>query len=195
MQQKALDDYIIDVLKQIERPDIDSAALLERIKKALNAKPEEKIRIKLSESAQLLEEYHSVKTKMLNADLRTISEFEIEYDAKWKNTVCARYVLECIESSKDKIQRMRTKWIEKNVTDVLSNIDSLSITQCIQWQKIVSEVPEYLTESDLSLISSLSVKIAEIIKSQRINGVVEMFNTLTDEEKSECLHILIGKQS
>ena len=90
---------------------------------------------------------------------------------------------------------MRTKWIEKNVTDVLSNINSLSVTQCIQWQKIVSEVPEYLTESDLNLISSLSVKIAEIIKSQRINGVVEMFNTLTDEEKSECLHILIGRQS
>ena len=175
--------------------DIDSAALLERIKKALNAKPEEKIRIKLSESAQLLEEYHSVKTKMLNADLRTISELEIEYDAKWKNTVCAGYVSECIESSKNKIQRMRTKWIEKNVTDVLSNINSLSVTQCIQWQKIVSEVPEYLTESDLNLISSLSVKIAEIIKSQRINGVVEMFNTLTDEEKSECLHILIGRQS
>ncbi len=195
LQQKALDDYITDVLKQIKRPDIDSAALLERIKKALNAKPEEKIRIKLSESAQLLEEYHSVKTKMLNADLRTISELEIEYDAKWKNTVCAGYVSECIESSKNKIQRMRTKWIEKNVTDVLSNIDSLSVTQCIQWQKIVSEVPEYLTESDLNLISSLSVKIAEIIKSQRINGVVEMFNTLTDEEKSECLHILIGRQS
>ena len=195
MQQKALDNYIIDVLKQIERPDIDSAALLERIKKALNAKPEEKIRIKLSESAQLLEEYHSVKTKMLNADLRTISELEIEYNAKWKNTVCAEYVLECIESYKNKIQRMRTRWIEKNVNDVLSGIDSLSVTQCIQWQKIVSEVPEYLTESDLSLISSLSVKIAEIIKSQRINGVVEMFNTLTDEEKSECLHILIGKQS
>ena len=73
-------------MKQIERPDIDSAALLERIKKALNAKPEEKIRIKLSESAQLLEEYHSVKTKMLNADLRTISELEIEYGIVHKLT-------------------------------------------------------------------------------------------------------------
>ena len=60
----------------------------------------------------------------------------------------------------------------------------------IQWQGVTSELPYYLNDEDLVQVTDLAASVTEKIKSQRINGVIEMFSALTDEEKQECLRRL-----
>ena len=69
----------------------------------------------------------------------------------------------------------------------------MSVAQCLKWQSTVSELPDYLEEEDLHEVIALSDVVTEKIKSQRIQGVVEMFNSLSIDEQRECLIILNRK--
>ena len=70
------------------------------------------------------------------------------------------------------------------------SIDSMTVAQCLKWQSTVSELPDYLEESELDELTDLTKLITEKIKSQRIQGVIEMFNSLSGDEKTECLKLL-----
>ena len=66
----------------------------------------------------------------------------------------------------------------------------MTVSQCVQWQGSMSELPEFLTEMDLEEITALSSLITEKIKTQKINGIIELYAALSVEEKSECLRRL-----
>ena len=66
----------------------------------------------------------------------------------------------------------------------------MTISQCVQWQGIISELPAFLTGKDLEDITNLSFIVTEKIKAQKINGIIELYAALSAEEKSECLHKL-----
>ena len=68
----------------------------------------------------------------------------------------------------------------------------MTVAQCIQWQTGTSNLPDYLTAPDLEEVSGLSVEIAKRIKVHRINGVVDMFQTLSEDERKECLQRLLS---
>lgn len=71
----------------------------------------------------------------------------------------------------------------------------MTISQCVQWQSTKSELPDFLTDHDFEEIHALSILVTEKIKTQRINGVVEMFAALSKEEQWECLRQLQGLTS
>lgn len=104
--------------------------------------------------------------------------------------MCDRYIKELIQSVKDTIEASRRQWMQKNVSIVQQNLGLLTVAQCIQWQSVTSELPYYLNDEDLAQVSALAASVTEKIKLQRINGVIEMFSALTDEEKQECLRLL-----
>ena len=66
----------------------------------------------------------------------------------------------------------------------------MTVSQCVQWQGTMTELPEFLTEKDLEDITMLSSAITEKIKTQKINGIIELYAALSVEEKSECLRRL-----
>jgi hypothetical protein len=126
----------------------------------------------------------------MNIDSNNISELETDYINRWKGTLCDNYMLFLIKSVKTKLSNRRDEWMRKNVIGVYTSIDTMTTAQCVKWQAIVSELPEFLEESDLAEITKLSETVREKIKSQRIQGVVEMFNALSNDEKIECLRII-----
>ena len=72
-------------------------------------------------------------------------------------------------------------------------MDSLTVPQCVQWQTAVSVLPDYLTNADLEDVARLSLEISKRIKLHRINGVVDMFNALSEEERKECLQRILSQ--
>ena len=78
-----------------------------------------------------------------------------------------------------------------------SDIDNFSLTvpQCIQWQTAVSVLPDYLTDKDLEDVANLSSEISNRIKLHRINGVVDMFIALSEEEQKDCLQRILEQMN
>lgn len=189
-QKSQLDKQIQQILKEIEEPTESYALLSEHISKAIRLNPDEKTVIALTSTLNLIEEFIKVKKSIIQADNSIIESLEEEYNNKWKGTVCDRYMTEYILSLKDIQAQKRNEWLRKNIQNIRDSIETMTVSQCVQWQGTMTELPEFLTENDLEVITLLSSAITEKIKTQKINGIIEMFVALTAEEKTECLRRL-----
>lgn len=186
-QKDELDKTVSSVLNEIKNPKIDETSMTERINKAISLLPDEETLLELQKAKQLLDEYLHIKTSYATKE---ISEIELDYKEKWQGTVCDVYVLNFIKILKDNIALKRNEWMRRNIIDIRKNIDSMTVAQCLKWQSTVSELPDYLEESELDELTALTQLITEKIKSQKIQGVIEMFNSLSGDEKTECLKLL-----
>ena len=185
-----LDKQIQQIVKEIEAPTESYTLLSEHITKAIRLNPDEKIVINLTNSLNLIEEFKKVRASIIQADNSIIESLEDEYNKKWKGTVCDRYMTEYITSLKGIQAQKRNEWLRKNVQSIRDSINTMTVSQCVQWQGSMSELPEFLTEMDLEEITALSSLITEKIKTQKINGIIELYAALSVEEKSECLRRL-----
>ena len=189
-QKVRLDKQIQQILKEIEEPTESDTLLSEHITKAIRFSPNEKTVIILTNALNLIEEFNKVRKSIIQADNSIIEGLEEEYNSKWKGTVCDRYMTEYISSLKGIQAQKRNEWLRKNVQSVRDSIDTMTVSQCVQWQGTMLELPEFLTDSDLADITKLSSMITEKIKTQKINGILELYAALSAEEKSECLRRL-----
>lgn len=131
-----------------------------------------------------------LRKSIIQADNSIIEGLEKEYNSKWKGTVCDRYMIEYITSLKGIQSQKRNEWLRKNIQSVRDSLGTMTVSQCVQWQNTKAELPDFLTDEDMEEINALSILITEKIKTQKINGVVEMFTALSEEEKQECLRRL-----
>ena len=189
-QKSQLDKQIQQILKEIEEPTESYALLSEHISKAIRLNPDEKTVIALTNTLNLVEEFIKVKKSIIQADNSIIESLEEEYNNKWKGTVCDRYMTEYILSLKDIQAQKRNEWLRKNIQNIRDSIETMTVSQCVQWQGTMTELPDFLTEKDLEDITMLSSAITEKIKTQKINGIIELYAALSVEEKSECLRRL-----
>ena len=186
-------DAVIDrTLAEIQSPTLDPAALSEQLRKSISLMPDEETIVALKKAMLLIDEFHALKSRYSDVTPSVISELENELLTKWKGTVCEGYVQESILTKKKLLDDRRTGWMRKNVSDVIIRIDTMTVAQCIQWQTATSNLPDYLTADDLKKVSGLSEEISKRIKAHRINGVVDMFQALSEDEKKECLHRLLS---
>ena len=181
---------IQQILQQLKEPTESSSLLSEHIAKSIRLNPDEETVIALKNAQNLIEEYNNIRSGIVQADNSVIEKLETDYNEKWKGTVCDKYMLEYITSLKRGISQKRSEWLRKNLLSVKESIGTMTVSQCVKWQGTMSELPEFLTENDLKELNDLSVLITEKIKMQKINGVVEMFAALSEEEKQECLRRL-----
>lgn len=189
-QKAQLHKQIQQVLYEIKEPTESLAILSEHIAKAIRLNPDEKSVLSLTNAQNLIEEFNRVRASVVQADNSIIEGLEEEYYSKWKDTVCDRYMSEYLTSLRDIQAQKRTEWLRKNVQNIKDSISTMTVYQCVQWQSTKSELPDFLTTEDLEEINTLSVLVTEKIKTQKINGVVELFTALSEEEKRECLRRL-----
>ena len=189
-QKTALNSQIKKILNEIDAPSESASLLSEHIAKSIRLNPDEKTLIKLTNAQTLLEEFNKLKSTIVERDNSTIERLENDYKSKWKGSVCDKYMSEFIESLKVAQSQKRNDWLRKNVSNIKVTVETMTIPQCVQWQNSMLDLPEFLTQSDLEEINDLSVRITEKIKTQKINGVIEMFASLSSEERKECLRRL-----
>ena len=191
-QKERLNKQIQHILKEIKEPTESYTLLSEHIVKAIRLNPDEKTVITLTGALNLIEEFDKVRKSIIQADNSSIEDLEAEYNSKWKDTVCDRYMTEYIASLKGIQAQKRNEWLRKNVQSVRDSIETMTVSQCVQWQGTMSELPEFLTDNDLADITNLSLMITEKIKTQKINGILELYVALSAEERAECLRRLQG---
>lgn len=121
---------------------------------------------------------------------QSINKMKLEYETRWKNTVCDRFMKDKISEAEQTLERMRSSWMNRYVYSVVLRLSEMSLEQCQQWKTSVGELPDYLSEDNLKEFSQLTEQITEKLKAYKINGVVELFKSLTSEEQKRCLEIL-----
>ncbi len=191
-QKTHLENQIKEVLSQIQAPNKNELVLSEHIAKSISLNPDEATVITLKNAQNLIQEFNKVKANVIQVDNSVIESLEEEYNSKWKGTVCDRYMAEYIEALKESQAQKRREWLRKNVLNIRETIETMTVSQCVQWQNTKSDLPDFLTDDDLEQINILSDLITEKVKKQKINGVVEMFTALSKEEQQECLQQLQG---
>lgn len=122
----------------------------------------------------------------------TLEQLKNEYDNRWKFTVCASTCNKLIQLLEDKQASERLEWIESNITQVNSSVGNMSAQDCIRWKNSYTEIPVFLNKNDIERLNQLADKIDERLKSLKIQGVVSLFNELSESEKKECLKILMN---
>lgn len=189
-QKAKLNNQIQQILKEIEEPSESSSILSEHIAKSIRLNPDESIIVTLTNAQHFIEEFYRVKASIVQVDNSIIESLEEDYNNKWKCTVCDRYMVEYIASLKNIQSQKRNEWLRKNVLSVRESIETMTVSQCVQWQSSKTELPDFLTKKDLEEINALSVLVTEKIKTQKINGVIELFTALSSDEQKECLRQL-----
>lgn len=182
-----LNDLLQQTLNEINEPTDNSSHLLESITKLIRLCPDENTVITLKNAQRLIEEFNRVKANVIQINNSTIESLIEDYNSKWKGTVCDKYMSAYITSLKAIQTNKRNEWLRRNVLTARESIDAMTLAQCVQWQGTMSELPDFLTNDDLEEINALSVLVAGKIKAQKINGVVEMFTALSEEERREFL--------
>lgn len=92
-----------------------------------------------------------------------------------------------------KVQKLRTleeRWISQYVYDS-AVIADLSANECVEWLDSTEKAPSYLSNESRSRIIKVKELIEDRLHKCKVDGVVSMFNSLSDLEKKQCLEILL----
>ena len=193
--QKGLIAYAEELLNHINHvsSETDLNALKSSIIKAQGFALPDKYQNSFENVLNDIDNFLKMK-KMITADSSALEKLKAEYHEIWKFTVCGAACLELIRETENKIASQRQSWINKNIISVMNHVNSLTAENCIAWKNANRNHPAYLTDEDIRLLEELNQQLDIRLKSLRIQGVVSMFCNLSDEEKEECIKILLDKR-
>lgn len=145
--------------------------------------------IVLDNAINTIDEYRNI-IKNAEIDKQYIDFLSSEYETKWKHTVCSKAMESHISNLNKSILERRQAWINENITDMENKVEYMNASACIQWQNRCTEFPNFLIDDDINHIERIQRLVGLRLKELKIQGVVEMFNELSDAEKIECLKLL-----
>lgn len=167
--------------------DIDD--LCSEINRIKALKPNDDIIIKLDNTLALIDEFKRIIQKS-EASPKCVSELTNDYNNRWIHTVCGNVMLLHIEGLNQAIEEKRQLWINENLRNIEIQAETMSASECIQWQNKCTDCPDFLNDDDINALNNAQKVINERLKSLKIHGVVEMFNELSADEKKACLEML-----
>ena len=190
-RQEEIEIHAANLIEEFSDPTCSLVELKEKISTCLKTKPSEKYSKELASASNLLDEFiRASSTLQSNSISQSINTMKLEYETRWKGTVCDKYMRYRISEAEETLERMRNGWMNRFVYSVVSRLSEMTVGQCQQWRTSVGEIPDYLSEDNLREFAQLSERITEILKVYKINGVVELYRSLTSDEKKRCLDIL-----
>lgn len=186
---KEIQSFIDQLFDEISNGISDIDAFYLKVTKILDLKPADDTAAGLQDMIKTIDEYRNM-IKNSEADIYTIERLTSEYDSKWSNTVCANAMKAHISALKKAVAAKRQMWFDDNIADMAFKVEGMSAAACVQWQNRCAECPNFLTEDDIVELHNVRELVNSRLKSLKIQGVVEMFNELSDAEKIECLRLL-----
>jgi len=133
--------------------------------------------------------------RSIHEDCASLNDLCREYEMVWSKTVCANACERLIERIKQQLKQKRTEWVKNNITAIQGTIDTFTIQDCINWKTKHQSYPDFLEDADVLALRTLETQVDERLHSMNIQGVVSMFQKLSDSEKKECLRILLDQSN
>lgn len=93
----------------------------------------------------------------------------------------------------ESLKNQENNWLQ-NVIDAVNSISTLSAQECVSWLENTEKLPVYLGRDARKKVSEIRCRVEERLHKCKVDGVVSMFNSLSDLEKQQCLEILLNKR-
>ena len=94
-------------------------------------------------------------------------------------------IKQCAVDAKEKLEREEGKWIVKFVEVAEANHHTMTPQECTSWLEKTKVVPAYFSSKAVTRYH----KVRELVEGQlhyaRVDGVLSMYDLLSDEEKLE----------
>ena len=81
-------------------------------------------------------------------------------------------------------------WVKQYISPVEYEVRAMNAPRCSGWLSQTQTLPNYLDQQTVKRYHEVRRSVEQRLHSCRVQGVVSMFNELSNEEKEECLKIL-----
>ena len=141
----------------------------------------------LSEAAKLIESIHRVQNAVteLPNQIDQLRNYRCPNQLGFSSVIRA----EC-ESKLNECIKKQAQWIKQFLIPIESEVGRISASSCSGWLSQTQTLPGYLDQQTVKRYHELRLQVEQRLHNCRVQGVVSMFNELTNEEKEECLKLL-----
>lgn len=102
------------------------------------------------------------------------------------------YVFE-INKRMQELESSQKEWHLSTLAPIDRSLGAYSASDCVNWIERTEVLPDYLSSHHRLLYKKAKDQVIERLHTCRIEGVVTMFNSLSPEEKKECLLLLTNQ--
>jgi len=83
------------------------------------------------------------------------------------------------------LQAQQARWVERFIISTEENISSMTDYECTNWLNCTAELPQYLDNETIKRYKELVIQVEARMHKSRVDGVLQMYSKLTDQEKLE----------
>ncbi len=110
-----------------------------------------------------------------------------------KSKACWTAIRGEISNIQEKYYAEQTAWVQKYLEPLETNLCEMDAFSCANWMEKTKALPSFLDHTTTLRYKEALDKVEAQQHSNRIQGVVSMFNNLTEAEKVECIRIICSE--
>lgn len=198
---------ISQVKKRLSDIQMEFATCIDDFKSAANAESLQQVEslMKRIQTLQFDDQTHLRLTSNLNdiavamaiidAAPDSIDELD-EFVANMTQTVpesCRSAVCGELANIRQKYSSDQEVWIKRYLAPIDTGLRGMSGFDCANWMEKTKILPTYLDGATASAYRVALNKVEMQLHNSRVQGVVSMFNKLSESEKAECIRIICSK--
>lgn len=181
-------EQIAKVFLDIENADtINKVRILSSdIAELMKLDLETDISLKLQSVAELIKRF--INLIGIRIDTREgVNALEVELNNTYTATFLRKASIEHYNNCLTILDKLETKWMDRYVDNMVSEISTMSASECQLWQSDTKVLPDYISHDSKIRFLEISDRVDARIKSCHVDGAIAMYNSLTDKEKEEFL--------
>ena len=180
--QEAIDNIFASAKNSKSLQDLMEAE--KRLESITSFAPQESV---LSDAAKMTESIHRVQTVVseLPNQIDQLTNYRCPIQIGFASVIkaeCQRKLNEFLKKQAD--------WVKQYISPVEYEVRTMNAPRCSAWLSQTQTLPNYLDQQTVKRYHEVRRSVEQRLHSCRVQGVVSMFNELSNEEKEECLKIL-----
>lgn len=103
------------------------------------------------------------------------------------NKYCYLAIKQCAMDFREKLEKEEGKWLLKYIDTAEQTYSTMTLQECTIWLDKTSTPPPYLRYESINRYQKAKSLVEERLHNARVDGVLYMYNRLSDEEKKDFL--------
>ena len=141
----------------------------------------------LSDAEKMTESIHKVKA-VINELPNQIDQLT-NYRCPIQTGVASVIKAECQRKLNEFLAK-QADWVKQYISPVEYEVRVMNASRSSGWLSQTQTLPNYLDQQNVKRYHDVRRLVEQRLHNCRVQGVVSMFNELSNEEKEECLKIL-----
>ena len=103
------------------------------------------------------------------------------------NKYCYLAIKQCAMDFREKLEKEEGKWLLKYIDTAEQTYSTMTLQECTIWLDKTSTPPPYLRYESINRYQKAKCLVEARLHNARVDGVLYMYNRLSDEEKKDFL--------